>query len=132
MRSPSTSRRATAIKQSPGEIGGRLVEHAGRVGHGDFPFGAGGHVDIVEADRHVRHDPQFRPRRVEHFAIDFFREQADERVLARNAIQKFLARRAVLSRPIFDSKCSASFWRGSSNKTCVENSFGLLTRGLSD
>ena len=30
------------------------------------------------------------------------------------------------------SKCSASFLRGSSNKTCVENNFGLLTRGLAD
>ena len=46
--------------QAEGEVGGRRVEHAGRVRDGDAARRAGGDVDPVVADAEVRHDPQRR------------------------------------------------------------------------
>ena len=87
-------------QQRPGEVGGGFVEHAGRVAGGDFVARAGVEIDIVEADGDIGDDAQIR-RGGEQFVVDFFREQADQRVFVRDAPQKFGARRAFGRGPEF-------------------------------
>ena len=68
--------------QEEREIGGGLVEHAGRVAHRDAELGRGGDVDVVVADGHVRDDLHAAAGRgrVEHAGVDAIGEQADHRV----------------------------------------------------
>ena len=40
-------------EQGPREVGGRLRQHVGGIGHHDPARLAGRHIDVVEADRHV-------------------------------------------------------------------------------
>jgi hypothetical protein len=49
--------------QRPAEIGGGLVQHVRRVGAEHVRRVERGHVEVVVADRHVRHDAQPRRRR---------------------------------------------------------------------
>ena len=78
--------------QAPGEIGARVGQHVGRVGHDNAARAAGGDVDVVVADGDVGDDLQLRPGGIEHRGIDRFGEQADDRVLAADALQQLLAR----------------------------------------
>ena len=78
--------------QAPGEIGARVGQHVGRVGDGDAARAAGRHVDVVVADRDVGDDLQLRARGIEHRGIDRVGQQADDRVLAGDALQQLLAR----------------------------------------
>ena len=68
--------------QEEGEVGGRLVEHAGRVAHRDAELRGGRDVDVVVSDRDVRHHPEPATRSTgrQHLAVDAIGEQAHDRV----------------------------------------------------
>ena len=67
-------------QQEEREIGGRLVEDAGRVAHRDPELGRGGDVDVVVADRDVGDDPQPRRAGPEDGGVDAVGEDAHDRV----------------------------------------------------
>lgn len=56
--------------QGEGEVGGGVVEDAGRVGDDDPAPGAGGKVDVVEADGDVADAAQLRSGGVEELVVD--------------------------------------------------------------
>ena len=74
------------------EVGGRVGEHPGRVGHDDAALPASGDVDVVVADGDVRDDPQLRARGVEELGVDTVDEHRDEGVGARDRGEQLVPR----------------------------------------
>ncbi len=85
--------------QHPGEIGGGLVEDAGRVRRDDAVARAGGYVDIVEANRDRGGQLQIGRFR-QQLLVHLFGEQADEAVFIGHARKKLGARDAFGVGPI--------------------------------
>ena len=62
----------------------------------DAALGAGRHIHIVDADRHLRDDAQLRAGGVQHFGIDPIGDQANDSVhAARVRVQRFALRREI-------------------------------------
>jgi hypothetical protein len=93
-RLPRASRRRE--DEQEGEVGGRLVQHTGRVAHGDAVVGCGLEVDVVVTDGDVGHDAQPGRARREHSGVDAIREQADDRVDFRRQRDDLVVREAAL------------------------------------
>ena len=68
-------------QERPREVGGGLGEDVGRVGHDDAAAPGGRDVDVVVADRDVRHDLEGGRRR-ENLVVDRADDVTDEPVLA--------------------------------------------------
>ena len=72
------------------EVGGRLVEDAGRVRERDAAFSAGGEVDVVVADRHARDGAQRRAA-LEHRVVDRIRARDEGAFLALQPLDHLVA-----------------------------------------
>ena len=81
--------------QGHGDVGRRVGEHPGGVGHDDAALGAGRDVDVVVAHDDVGDDPQPRPGRVEQLGVDPVDQHGDERIGARDRGEQLLARHGV-------------------------------------
>ena len=89
-RSPSETRRATSSISASVELGRRLGEDVRRVGD-DHPRGGGREVDVVEADRVVRHHAEPVARGVEELGVDPVRQHRQKPDLPGDAGQELLA-----------------------------------------
>ena len=74
-----------AENQRPGEIGGGLGEHVGRVGDDHAQLARRVHVDVVDADRHRRHHLEVWQPGLEHGAIHGVGQQRNQPLLAAHA-----------------------------------------------
>ena len=78
-------------RQREGELGGRLGQDAGRVGHRHPALAAGVEVDVVVADREVRDNLEAGPSGVEHGSVDGHCEVRDDRVCSGDELQQLVA-----------------------------------------
>ena len=67
-------------QQREGERRGGIIQHAGRVGEDHIALGRGLQVEIIVADRVIRHNSALRPGGIENAAVDFIRQQGDDRI----------------------------------------------------
>ena len=82
------------------QVGGGLVEHAGCVADRDAEIGGGGHVDVVVAHGHVRHDPQARGAGAQGLRVDAVGEDADHRVDAGDRGRQLGGRVRIVAGPL--------------------------------
>ena len=80
------------------DVGGRIREDAGRVRHDDRARGAGRDVDVVVADRHVRHDSQLLARCIEERFVDPVVKEREDRVGAVDRRVQLLHRKRGVER----------------------------------
>src|ERR1700740_348701 len=92
-------------QERPGKIRGRVIENARRIRRNHVVLRAGGHIDVVEADRNRCRDAKFR-RGSEKLFIHFFGEQADKTVLIRHTLQQFASKNLFAGPSIIDLKMS--------------------------
>lgn len=88
--------------QGEGEVGGRVVEDARRVGDDDPAPRAGGEVDVVEADGDVADAAQLRPGGVEELVVDAVVEHRGDHVGPGDQLQQPLPREPSAPRPTAD------------------------------
>ena len=62
------------------DVGRRVGEHPGGVGHDHAALGAGGDVDVVVPHDHVGDDPQTRPGGIQQLRVDPVDHHGDQRV----------------------------------------------------
>ena len=77
------------------QLGRRRRQHAGRVGDDDVPTPRLVEVDVVDADRVVRHDAKLRARGIEKLSVDPVGRRGHEAVRTRRAGQQLLPSRRV-------------------------------------
>src|SRR6202012_2175348 len=88
--------------QGEGEVGGRVVEDAGRVGDDDAAPGAGGEVDVVEADGDVAEAAQLRAGGIDELVVDAVVEHRHDDVGAGDESEEILARETPAGRAAAD------------------------------
>src|SRR5690606_24276094 len=81
--------------QREGEVGGRLGQHAGRVGHGDAARGGGRDVDVVIADGDVGEHLDRVIELGDDVGAELVGELADDALLAPAALEQCLGRQAL-------------------------------------
>ena len=74
------------------EVGRRVGEHPGGVGHDHAALGAGGDVDVVVPHDHVGDDPQTRPGGIQQLRVDPVDHHRDERVDAGHRREQLVSR----------------------------------------
>jgi hypothetical protein len=86
-------------EQGEGKVGGRVREDPWCVPDRDAPTSAGGHVDVVEADRVVRDDLELRPRPIEELVVDPVGEERQDAVAALDRVQQLRSGRGQVGLP---------------------------------